>query len=96
MKSILKLIIGIAIAVLVVKFLIWAIIPIVIIGVGIWFYSKYKMKKIIKQYQEENETGYKFSQGSQADMKSNEEKIDKEDNFNGTVIDVDFEDIKKD
>ncbi|MGL4763312.1 MAG: hypothetical protein ACRC6T_17115 [Sarcina sp.] len=96
MKSILKLIIGIVIAVLLVKFLIWAIIPIVIIGIGLWFYSKHKMKKIIKQYQEENEAGYKFNQGIQENTKSNEEKIDKEDNFNGTVIDVDFEDIKKD
>ncbi|WP_297518356.1 hypothetical protein [uncultured Clostridium sp.] len=96
MKSILKIIISIIVIVVAAK-LFFKILPVIIILIaGIWFYSRYKMKKIIKQYKEDNDAGTKFSTGEKEETKTKEEEINEEDNFNGTVIDVDFEDIKKD
>ena len=100
MKNILNLVITVILVIIAAKLLIWAVPVIVVIGVGIWLYSRYKMKKILKQYnkaqeQEEN-SGYKFSQGYTNEYKTTEDEINKQDKFNGTVIDVDFEDVKRD
>lgn len=99
MKSILNLIITVVLVIIAAKVLFWAIPFIIIIGVGVWFYLKYKSKKIIKQYMQEQEkenvNGYKFEEGH-TDEATTQEEINKEDKFNGTVIDVDFEDVKKD
>ncbi|MGL4654830.1 MAG: hypothetical protein ACRCWM_02925 [Sarcina sp.] len=98
MKSILNIIITVVLVIIAARVLFWAIPFIIIIGVGVWIYFRYKSKKIIKQYMEEQEqenvNGYKFEEGYK-ENKSTEEEINKEDNFNGTVIDVDFEDVKK-
>ncbi|MGL5575812.1 MAG: hypothetical protein ACRDCW_09755 [Sarcina sp.] len=102
MKSILNIIITVVLVIIAAKVLFWAIPFIVLIGVAVWFYFKYKSKKIMKQYREEQEreniNGYKFSEGQKEQERktTTEEEINKEDKFNGTVIDVDFEDVKKD
>ena len=94
MKSIIKIIIFLVIAFFVIKVFIWVLPILVVLGFGIWFYSKYKMKKMVKKFEEEQNQTVHFSQ--EQTPENAKEKIDKEDHFNGTVIDVDFEDIKKD
>ena len=98
MKNILNLVITIILVIIAAKVLIWAVPIIIFIGLAIWIYSRYKMKKIIKQYNEEqeNSNSYRFSKGYENEYKTTEEEINKEDKFNGTVIDVEFEDVKRD
>ncbi|WP_297435859.1 hypothetical protein [uncultured Clostridium sp.] len=94
MKSIIKIIIFLVIAFFVAKVFLYLLIPLVIIVVGLVFYSRYKIKKMAKKFEEEQNQTVHFSQ--EQTPENAKEKIDKEDHFNGTVIDVDFEDIKKD
>ena len=94
MKSIVKIIIFLVIAFFVAKVFLKLLIPLVFIVGGLIIYSKYKIKKMAKKFEEEQNQTVHFSQ--EQTPENAKEKIDKEDHFNGTVIDVDFEDIKKD
>ncbi|MGL4740425.1 MAG: hypothetical protein ACRC41_06405 [Sarcina sp.] len=98
MKNILSFIIWAIVVIFAIRFLlpVFAILVVVIaiLGFGFWLYIRHKMKKMINQYEEQN---IEFT-----DVKNNknnhENKKEEKDNttFNGTVIDVDYEDINKD
>lgn len=92
MKSILNVVIFLILAVLAVKLFIWFIPVLIVIIIVIWAYSKYKINKFKKNLQSEDVFKYKSEDTEKVNVK---EKIDEEDKFNGTVIDVDYEDINR-
>lgn len=92
MKRVLSIIISIIVIILVIKLFLYAVPVLVILGVGIWLYSKYKIKKAVKQYNEENNTRHQFTEN----VYKNDTKQEETNEFNGPIIDVDYEDIKND
>lgn len=98
MKNILSFIIWAIVVIFAIRFLlpIFAVLVVIIaiLGLGFWLYIRHKMKKMINQYEEQN---IEFT-NVRENKKDHDNDEKKEDNttFNGTVIDVDYEDINKD
>lgn len=91
MKKLLNIIIVLILVIVAVKLFIWFIPILILLILAIWGYSKYKIYKFKKNIESEG----KFDFTKKESYEETQPENKKENNFNGTVIDVDYEDIKK-
>lgn len=95
MKKLINIILIIAVIIVIGKILPWIIGGIVVIGFLGWIYFKYTKRKILKkinEYEEEMNKGTYYNNSINNSTKTNKQE---KDNYDGPIIDVDYEDVNR-